>query len=69
MLLKDTDSLEGLNDGTLDTSGGVTVVTGADTTAVLATVELGEGTDTDVLAEVDVTGDGGCDVSKCAERR
>lgn len=27
---------------------------------VAATVELGESTDTDVLAEVDVTGDSGC---------
>jgi hypothetical protein len=57
--LKDTDLLERLDNVALDTGGGVAVVAGADTTAVLGAVELGEGANTDVLAEVDVTGDGG----------
>lgn len=56
--LKDTDLLEGLDDVALDTGGRVAVVAGLDTTAVLGAVELGEGTNTDVLAEVDVTGNG-----------
>lgn len=34
------------------------VVRGADTAAVLATVELGKSSDTDVLAKVDVASDG-----------
>lgn len=59
MGLKDTNLLEGLNDVALDTGGRVTVVAGADTAAVLGAVELGEGANTDVLAEVDVTGNGG----------
>lgn len=35
------------------------MVRGSVTSTVLATVELGEGADTDVLSEVDVSGDGG----------
>lgn len=58
--LKDTNLLEGLDNVALDTGGRVAVVAGADTAAVLGAVELGEGTDTDVLAEVDVTGNGRC---------
>jgi hypothetical protein len=56
--LEDTDLLEGLDDVALDTGGRVAVVAGLDTTAVLGAVELGEGTNTNVLAEVDVTGNG-----------
>lgn len=58
--LKDTNLLEGLDNRALDTGGRVAVVAGADTAAVLGAVELGEGTDTDVLAEVDVAGDRSC---------
>lgn len=61
--LKDTNLLEGLDDVALDTGGRVAVVAGADTAAVLGAVELGERADTDVLAEVDVTGNGRCNVS------
>jgi hypothetical protein len=58
--LEDTNLLEGLNDSSLDTGGGVSVVGWSGTPSVLGSVELGEGTDTDRLSEVDVTGDGGC---------
>lgn len=57
-LLQDTDLLEGLDDGSLDTGGGVLVVRGSVSSSVLASVELGEGSDTDVLSQVDVSGDG-----------
>jgi hypothetical protein len=33
-------------------------VRGSDSSSVLSTVELGEGSDTDVLSEVDVSSDG-----------
>jgi hypothetical protein len=35
------------------------VVRGSVSSSVLASVELGEGSDTDVLSQVDVSGDGG----------
>jgi hypothetical protein len=35
------------------------VVRGSVSSSVLTTVELGEGSDTDVLSQVDVSGDGG----------
>jgi len=57
-LFEDTDLLEGLADLALDAGGRITVVRGAVSATVLATVKLGEGTDTDILAEVDVTSDG-----------
>ena len=56
--LKDTDLLEGLNDVSLDTLGGIAVVTWAGSSAVLGSVQLGKGTDTNVLSKVDVTSDG-----------
>lgn len=58
MSLKDTDLLEGLADTSLDGTGGVTVVGGSRSSSVLSTVELGKSTDTNVLSEVDVSGDG-----------
>lgn len=58
MGLEDTDLLEGLDNVTLDTGGRVAVVAGLDSAAVLGAVELGEGANSDVLAEVDVTGNG-----------
>lgn len=61
--LEDTDLLESLDDVALDTGGRVAVVAGLDSAAVLGAVKLGEGTDTDVLAKVDVTGNGRCGVS------
>lgn len=56
--LKHTNLLKRLDNGPLDTSGGVTVVGRSSTSSVLGTVELGKSTDTDVLPEVDVSGDG-----------
>lgn len=67
--LKDTDLLERLDNVALDTGGRVAVVAGADTTTVLGAVELGEGANTDVLAEVDVTGNGRCEGSVESSRR
>ena len=58
-LLKDTDLLQRLADLALDRGGGVCVVRGAVTTSVAASVELCQGTDPDVFAEVDVAGYGG----------
>lgn len=59
MGLEDTNLLERLDNVALDAGGRVAVVAGLDAAAVLGAVELGEGTDTDVLAEVDVAGDRG----------
>jgi hypothetical protein len=61
--LKDTNLLERLNNVALDTGGRVAVVGGAGTPAVGGTVQLGERSDTDRLAEVDVAGDGSCKMS------
>jgi hypothetical protein len=58
VVLKDTDLLKRLADVPLDGSGSVGVVRGSDSSSVLSTVELGEGSDTDVLSEVDVSSDG-----------
>ena len=59
MSLEDTDLLQRLNNGALDTGGRIAVVAWLCAAAVLGAVELGEGANTNVLAEVDVTGDGG----------
>lgn len=56
--LKYTDLLKGLNDSSLNTSSGITVVTWSYTSSVLGTVEFGESTDTDGFSEVDVSSDG-----------
>lgn len=56
--LKHTNLLKRLDNGPLDTGGGVTVVGRSGASSVLSTVELGKGTDTNVLPEVDVSGDG-----------
>lgn len=57
--LKDTDLLEGLASLAVNGAGGVNVV-GRSVAAVLGgTVELAETANTDSLAHVDVTGDGG----------
>jgi hypothetical protein len=58
--LEDTDLLESLDNVPLHTGRRVTVVAGAGAASLLGTVQLGKGTDTDVLAEVDVAGDSGC---------
>lgn len=58
-LLEHTDLLQRLEDGPLDTGSGVLVVRGPVSTSVGTSVELGESTDTDVLPEVDVSGDRG----------
>ena len=60
-LLEHTDLLQRLEDGPLDTGSGVLVVRGPVSTTVGTTVELGEGTNTDVLPQVDVSGDRGCE--------
>jgi hypothetical protein len=57
-LLQDTNLLQRLDDGSLNTSGGVLVVRRSVSSSVLTTVELGKGSDTDVLSQVDVSGDG-----------
>lgn len=63
ILLEDTDLLESLEDLAVDTTGGVNVVGGARATVFRGAVDLSETTDTNGLAEVDVTGDsGGADV-------
>lgn len=59
-LLEDTNLLERLADLALDGRGAVCVVRWAVAAAVAATVELRQGADTDVLAEVDVAGNGRC---------
>lgn len=59
MGLEDTDLLQRLEDGSLNTLGRVAVVAWSDTSSVLGTVELGKSTDTNVLSEVDVSGNGG----------
>ena len=58
-LLEHTDLLEALADLALNGAGSVAVVRRAVTAALAATVEAGERTDTDVLAEVDVACYGG----------
>ena len=58
-LLEHTDLLQRLEDGPLDTGSGVLVVRGPVSTSVGTSVELGESTNTDVLPEVDVSGDRG----------
>lgn len=58
-LLEHTNLLQRLEDGPLDTGSGVLVVRGPVSTSVGTSVELGESTDTDVLPEVDVSGDRG----------
>jgi hypothetical protein len=60
-LLEHTDLLQRLEDGPLDTGSGVLVVRGPVSTTVGTTIELGEGTNTDVLPQVDVSGDRGCE--------
>lgn len=63
VLLEDTNLLESLEDLAVDTTGGVNVVGGTRATVFRGAVDLSETTDTDGLAEVDVTGDsGGADV-------
>lgn len=59
-LLQDTDLLQGLDDGSLNTGRGVLVVRRSVSSSVLTTVKLGQSADTDVLSQVDVSGDGGC---------
>ena len=59
-LFEDTDFFEGLTDPSLDTGRALCVVRGAVSSSVTATVKFCESTNTDVLAEVYVTGDGSC---------
>jgi hypothetical protein len=59
VVLKDTDLLEGLQDLTVDGARGVDMVGGAVAAVLGRAVDLAEAVDTDGLAEVDVTGDGG----------
>lgn len=59
VVLKDTNLLEGLQDLTVDGARGVDVVGGAVAAVLGRAVDLAEAVDTDGLAEVDVTGDGG----------
>lgn len=59
VLLKDTDLLESLHDLAVDGAGGVDVLGGTAASVLGGTVDLSETANTDGLAEVDVTGDGG----------
>ena len=59
-LLEDTDLLERLADLALDRGRGVCVVRGTVAPSLGTTVELGQGADTDILAEVDVPCDSSC---------
>lgn len=43
------------------------MVGGSVASSVLLAVELGEGSDSDVLSEVDVSGDGGCERAIASE--
>jgi hypothetical protein len=54
-LLQDTDLFERLTHFALDVGGGIGVVGGPVAPAVAAAMELGEGADTDVFSEVDVS--------------
>ena len=63
VVLKDTNLLEGLQDLTVDGARGVDVVGGTVAAVLGRAVDAAETVDTDGLAEVDVTGDGGW--SKC----
>ena len=58
--LENTNLFKRLDNVALDTGGRVAVVGRAGTPAVGGTVQLGERSDTDRLAEVDVAGDGSC---------
>lgn len=59
VLLENTDTLETLNNLTLNGSGSVGVVRRAESAVRGTTVELSEVADTNSLAEVDMTGKGG----------
>ena len=59
VVLDNADLLEGLEDLTVDGARGVDVVGGTVAAVLGRAVDLAETVDTDGLAEVDVTGDGG----------
>ena len=59
VLLEDTNLLKGLHDLAVNGAGGVDVLAGSRAAVLGSTVDLAETADTDGLAEVDVTGDGG----------
>ncbi len=59
VLLENTDALKTLDDLTLNRSGSVGVVRGAESAVGGTTVELSEVANTNSLAEVNVTGKGG----------
>lgn len=70
VLLEHVDLLEGLHDLTVDGAGGVDVVARAHTPVLDAAVDLPQTADTDGLAHVDVTGDGGgADVEPVQQRK
>lgn len=62
ILLQDTNLLQRLDDLSLDRTGCVAVVGRARASVDASSVQFLQGSDTDVLSEVDVTGDGGCSV-------
>jgi hypothetical protein len=57
--LNDTNLLKGLEHSAVDLARGVDVVGGGRTAVLRRSVDLAETANTDGLAEVDVTGDGG----------
>lgn len=59
ILLKDTDLLKGLHDLAVNRARGIDVVGRAGATVLGGTMDLAKTADTDGLAEVDVTSDGG----------
>lgn len=73
MLLEHANLLERLHDFSLDRSRSVLVVRRSLSSVLGTTVNFSQPADADVLAEVDMTGDGGCEreeteVSGCSPR-
>lgn len=65
--LKDTNLLEALDDGSLDTSRRVGVVGWAGAAALGSAVQLGERANTDLLSQVDVAGNSGYERASARE--
>jgi hypothetical protein len=68
-LLEDTDLLQGLENGPLDTGSGILVVRRPVSSSVGTSVKLGKSTNTNVLPQVDVTGDGSWIVARMIKRK
>lgn len=62
--LEHTNLLQSLDNISLHTGSGISVVTGSGTSPVLRSVEFGKGSDTNRLSEVDVSGDGSWEIGQ-----